>query len=641
MAQLFSTAYPNNIRNVIAGDFVSTKVFPDDVVLNCNTLTALVPFSIDLLEIPSNYWSTQYKLYICDTGNNASVRNITINAPVGQTINNASSVTINTNGGCVLIRIIDNLTYIATYNAFGSSGGYNLIKDEGIALPQRTTINFVGSGVVASDVAGETQVNVNGGLISLTNAQMLTLISTNAVIPSQFYLITDAELTDGGLVVQGIETNNLTSLQGSGLFFDADYQGIGNYSGVTGYVSWKNIWTYTSAPAIVAGDVVIWNNLHYVSITGVYYDGVNPPDVDTINWQVLPKTATNGYIRAVDFVKYDVQSNLLLYRADKRLNEVDRFLDRAFTNSIKIFQWGRDKVTKNKLRGSSIMKAVNSYPTFEGNILDNSTIIDITGNYEGMGIISFNTLTSQSLINSQRCLGNILSNEINSNSKINFELLAHYSEIKFNFLSSFSQISITSISASVSILSNTLIGYSSVAGTVQIRNCQFNNNYFSGNGILNFDTIDNIDILDCEVSDLTANLGTPTTSKTGNKVRKGYSNWQADLDFTDVSIWNGTDLIIPTNYNYIGIFTTNNANILAPVFKILNMPTNHNCTFTPIDTQQCAFQHTLVGVSVADDLLCDAPASLNIITGRADGTDFIEYKRSGTKNIRTNLVLLA
>lgn len=162
MAQLFSTAYPNNIRNVIAGDFVSTKVFPDDVVLNCNTLTALVPFSIDLLEIPSNYWSTQYKLYICDTGNNASVKNITINAPVGQTINNASSVTINTNGGCVLIRIIDNLTYIATYNAFGSTsvGGYNTIQDEGIAVPQQSIINFIGDTVTAADDAPNSRTNV-------------------------------------------------------------------------------------------------------------------------------------------------------------------------------------------------------------------------------------------------------------------------------------------------------------------------------------------------------------------------------------------------------------------------------------------------------------------------------------------------
>ena len=42
-------------------------------------------------------------------------------------------------------------------------GGYDTIKDEGGALPQRTTIDFVGAGVTAADVAGETQVTIPGG----------------------------------------------------------------------------------------------------------------------------------------------------------------------------------------------------------------------------------------------------------------------------------------------------------------------------------------------------------------------------------------------------------------------------------------------------------------------------------------------
>lgn len=45
----------------------------------------------------------------------------------------------------------------------GASGGYNLIENEGTPLTARTTINFTGAGITASDVAGETEVNVPGG----------------------------------------------------------------------------------------------------------------------------------------------------------------------------------------------------------------------------------------------------------------------------------------------------------------------------------------------------------------------------------------------------------------------------------------------------------------------------------------------
>jgi hypothetical protein len=40
-------------------------------------------------------------------------------------------------------------------------------------------------------------------------------------------------------------------------------------------------------------------------------------------------------------------------------------------------------------------------------------------------------------------------------------------------------------------------------------------------------------------------------------------------------------------------------------------------------------------------MCCDAPFSTNLITGRTNGNDFIEYERSGDFWIRTNLVLLA
>lgn len=44
-----------------------------------------------------------------------------------------------------------------------AASAYALVEDEGVALPARTTINFTGAGVTATDVAGKTVVNIPGG----------------------------------------------------------------------------------------------------------------------------------------------------------------------------------------------------------------------------------------------------------------------------------------------------------------------------------------------------------------------------------------------------------------------------------------------------------------------------------------------
>ncbi len=171
MANLSQTKYPNNIRTVSNAVPLSTNIYKEDSVLECDTSVAGA-VNLNLLGIPLNYFSTQYKLYVVDKSNNASVNNIVINAgtgtdanglPVAQTINGGSSITINTNGGGVLIRVIDNYKYLATFN--NSADGYITVQDEGVALPQRSILNFTGLGVTATDDAlnSRTNVEVQGG----------------------------------------------------------------------------------------------------------------------------------------------------------------------------------------------------------------------------------------------------------------------------------------------------------------------------------------------------------------------------------------------------------------------------------------------------------------------------------------------
>lgn len=98
--ELNGTFYPNVSRTILGS---GNLVFTNDVILDCDT--TLNPVDLTLAEIPSGSWSTQYKLYIVDKSGNASVNNITINAPVGYTINDLPSLVINTNNGSAIIRI--------------------------------------------------------------------------------------------------------------------------------------------------------------------------------------------------------------------------------------------------------------------------------------------------------------------------------------------------------------------------------------------------------------------------------------------------------------------------------------------------------------------------------------------------------
>lgn len=103
---LFSTKYPNQERSV-SGTYT---VDDEDSILLCDTSSASV--TINLLDIPSGYWNTVYKLYVVDNSNNCATNNITITAPAGFTINDASTLVLNKNGTSIIVRISANTKYV-------------------------------------------------------------------------------------------------------------------------------------------------------------------------------------------------------------------------------------------------------------------------------------------------------------------------------------------------------------------------------------------------------------------------------------------------------------------------------------------------------------------------------------------------
>lgn len=103
---MYEQQYQNPSR-IVTGTPVLTN---NDVVLYCDTSTAAV--TINLLDIPNDYWMTTWKLYVVDYSNNASTNNITINAGTGQTINAQASVILNIDGGSCIVRISGNTTFV-------------------------------------------------------------------------------------------------------------------------------------------------------------------------------------------------------------------------------------------------------------------------------------------------------------------------------------------------------------------------------------------------------------------------------------------------------------------------------------------------------------------------------------------------
>jgi len=469
---MFSTTYKNNQR-IVSGN---TPVFNDDVVLLCDT--SIAPVTINLGDIAIDYWNTIWKLYVVDNSNNAITNNIVINAGAGQTINGFSSLTINTNGGQALIRVSSNSSFIAELSTGGNA---NLtVKDEGVTVVAGVTIlNFIGAVVnVTTPMAGEADVTIDAlGYQILSNSALLSLISAGTLNIGWTYIVNNVTNANTFVAVQAIATNAVQNY-GAGYFLNADYQAVGNYSGVSGYVSQTGIWKGGSASYVV-GDVCIWNNYHYKNITGS--NSSTTPNSDTTNWVLLTKSATNGYIIAVDYVIYDVVTNIVRKRIDSKNNEVD------YTNgniSFDYFQWGRNQVTYNKVLNGSLFGAVNSPCNFTGNFLVNSQITDYTPALITGGSIDKNILTN-SQITIQSNQGEVSYNNLDSGSYFSIQSIINVGgaispTINYNNFKENSYISLNTLQdASITYNNFYSESYILTVGSVIISNSSLDRNNFS------------------------------------------------------------------------------------------------------------------------------------------------------------------
>jgi hypothetical protein len=372
---LFQTQYPNNSR-VVSG---TPAIFKDDVVLLCDTSSGAV--TINLLDIPNNYWNTTWKLYVVDNSSNASVNNITINAGTGQTINGASSITLSTNDESAVIRISANNQFIASLST-GLVGGFVTVVNQQnpFSVPSILTTTLDKLYVNGfQTINSSNDVYLQNDFVSVNYTQLGALINNQLLIPNQIYEITNANYGNYTVSVY-IKATSINSIDcyGSGKFFNADYGTIGDYTSVSGYVGQLGIWTPSLTVSV--GNVCIWNNYHYVSLTGDNSSGL-PPNTDPTNWQLLTYSSTNGYIIEFDKISYLFAGNVIISREDKLLNYVEQFSHSGFS-SLNIFKWGDLQTQNNKIIGDSFFYNCNVIigQNMSNNYLFNNVVkvIDLT-----------------------------------------------------------------------------------------------------------------------------------------------------------------------------------------------------------------------------------------------------------------------
>lgn len=217
---------------------------------------------------------------------------------------------------------------------------------------------------------------------NITYNDLSILRSNNGLVVSAFYKITDR--ADAGLIVQATSPNTL-SLSGQGLFLNPDFQKQGNYSGLTNAVGViQGVWNAADETTYSNNDVVFWDGLMYQIIDDSMFD-TNPPNINTVAYEVIPKSENNGYILESDSVEYSFDLDLILSRSDKRNNVFNFTYDyttQPFTQN-NFFQWGNNNVTGNKIKNCTTYNIINQRGTFLNNINDSCFSFEIDNAFTG------------------------------------------------------------------------------------------------------------------------------------------------------------------------------------------------------------------------------------------------------------------
>lgn len=210
--------------------------------------------------------------------------------------------------------------------------------------------------------------SVSTGYITLSRVEARALASTGAIIIGQTYNVYD--VGDDGIVLTGI-TANLYSFDGEYIAVLPDYQNnSGDFDG-----TWNG-----GLGSVTIGKLYAYNGAMWESVTGSVGSA---PNTDAVNWLLIDKTDPR-YVREIDFVQYDIDSNQVVRRTDKRSNLI------VGSTSITAFKWGDDNFSGNTIINTSNNWMVNCIGSVAGSYIscgsfscDTSAVIMTNCNFVG------------------------------------------------------------------------------------------------------------------------------------------------------------------------------------------------------------------------------------------------------------------
>ena len=237
-------------------------------------------------------------------------------------------------------------------------------------------------------------------------------------------------------------SSNEIGLGGKGTFLNADWQAVGDYTGVVGvtgiaFGTQLFQWYAGIEATAVNGDVVIWDCLHYQVTDDAAFAGTDPA-ATPLAYTLLPKATANvGYVQEVDEIEFDFPNDWLQYRADKRGNRLlyTSFDEAGFGfTALNLFQWGNDAWIYNVVFGGWIDQ-LNFAGTIDGNILEKYGVIE--SNTGVGGSITANQIGSNcSISNNDLDAAYISGNVLYGNTGIAQLILTTGEVFGFNILSS-------------------------------------------------------------------------------------------------------------------------------------------------------------------------------------------------------------
>jgi hypothetical protein len=446
--------------------------------------------------------------------------------------------------------------------------------------------------------------------------------------PGTFYKITDANETDGGLVIQAISPTQL-SLSGDGIFLNADYQDVGDYSGLPAPKGVnKGVWIDTEEIKATVSN--IGGNLTdgtYVAEPFVGGSGVGfTADVEVVGGEVVSISNVNfgaGYLDGDVLIGSGIPGAPLITFPQITIS--------AYSDGDVVF-WGG---IHYQVADASQIDGTNPATNMDAYVVAGFAKSTTIGYIEEVDLVHYDFDGNKIIFRADK-RGNRVQCQFAS-----FEFFQWGNDdVYTNIVNNECVFDIVNQRGEIG--DNTLNGYC----TVRCNNTHISymgGNTFSG-GITYYANFTTGSMAACVLNPSTS-AGTspditflPTDNYNGFVLAGTESTFEATVDMSDAAVYAGTVLTLPLQYkNYIGILKLENADT-SSIDEIVNAPKRVRYYAKIGESYDFVFQS--LGTLSSRLLIRDSGAGTLTVVGRNLGKDYLEFERD-EHSVNPNLVYVS